>query len=261
MGDELAGKVAVVTGGANGIGRATVERFADAGARVVIADVDADTGGELAASLGDAAAFKRTDVASADDVQSLVDFTVETFGGLHVMYNNAGVASKMVRFLRDDLEDFTKVMEIDLLGVMLGSQRAARHMKEHGGGTIVNCASIAGITAGVGLATYRAVKAAVIHLSRCLAIELAPYGIRVNCIAPGGIQTDMTTYDMDEVLRLTQPLRRQGRPEDVAEAVLYLVGDRSAQITGVLLPVDGGTSVGPPADHLKLKMGPPPAKK
>jgi NAD(P)-dependent dehydrogenase (short-subunit alcohol dehydrogenase family) len=255
MGDELAGKVAIVTGGAGGIGRATVERFADEGARVVIADLDAEAGAALATELGEVGAFKQTDVADAEQVQALVDFTVEQFGGLHVLFNNAGVASAMVRFLHDDLDDFARVMSVNVLGAMLGTQRAARHMKEHGGGSIINCASIAGITAGAGLATYRASKAAVIHVSRSMAVDLAQYGIRVNCIAPGNIQTGMTTYDMDAVTRFTQPLARRGGTEDVAEAVLYLASERSAQVTGVVLPIDGGTTAGPPASQLKLMLG------
>jgi NAD(P)-dependent dehydrogenase (short-subunit alcohol dehydrogenase family) len=252
---ELAGKVAVVTGGAGGIGRTTAERFVDEGARVVIADVNADAGEAVASALGREAAFKQTDVADAEQVQSLVDFALSRFGGLHVMFNNAGVASPMVRFLHDDLADFDRVMRINVLGVMLGSQRAARHMKDHGGGSIINCASIAGIVGGSGLAPYRASKAAVIHLSRSIAVDLAPYGIRVNCIAPGNIQTEMTTYDMEAVTRFTQPLPRQGQVQDVADAVLYLAGDRSAQITGIVLPIDGGTTAGPPPGQLKLMLG------
>jgi NAD(P)-dependent dehydrogenase (short-subunit alcohol dehydrogenase family) len=255
MGDELAGKVAVVTGGAGGIGRASVERFAEEGARVVIADVDPEAGEALAEALGDAVVFKQTDVADAEQVQALVDFTVDRFGGLHVMFNNAGVASAMVRFLHDDLTDFARVMDVNVLGVLLGSQRAARHMKGHGGGSIINCASIAGINAGAGLAAYRASKAAVIHLTRSIAVDLAQYQIRVNCIAPGNIQTAMTTYDVDSVVRFTQPLPRRGRVEDVADAVVFLASERSAQVTGVLLPVDGGTTAGPPASQLKLMLG------
>jgi NAD(P)-dependent dehydrogenase (short-subunit alcohol dehydrogenase family) len=254
MGEQLVGKVAIVTGGANGIGRATVERFVEEGARVVIADVDRETGEELAGSLGDAAAFHLTDVTDADGVQALVDFTVEHFGGLHVMFNNAGVAPPLSRFLHDDLADFDRVMKVNVLGVMLGSQRAGRHMKAHGGGSIINCSSIAGVSAGTGLATYRASKAAVIHLSRSMAVDLAQYQIRVNCIAPGHIQTDMISYDMDAVVRFTQPLPRQGRGEDVADAVVFLASDHSAQVTGVLLPIDGGTSAGPPASQVKLML-------
>jgi NAD(P)-dependent dehydrogenase (short-subunit alcohol dehydrogenase family) len=251
---ELAGKVAVVTGGASGLGRAMVERFAAEGALVVIADVDADTGGALAKELGDAAAFHSTDVTDADQVQALVDRTVERFGGLHVMVNNAGIGSNMARFLHDDLSDFHRVMDVDVLGVLLGSQRAARHMKANGGGSIINVASTAGLDAGAALVTYRAAKAAVIHASRSIALDVAGYGIRVNCLVPGQIRTAMTTYDMDAVRELTQPLNREGLPEDVAEAALFLASDRSAQITGVTLPVDGGTTAGPPATQLKLLM-------
>jgi NAD(P)-dependent dehydrogenase (short-subunit alcohol dehydrogenase family) len=255
MAEDLAGKVAVVTGGASGIGRATVERFLDEGAQVVIADIDAEAGAALAAELGDAAAFHQTDVADADQVQALVDFTVGHFGGLHVMFNNAGVASAMARFLHDDLSDFTKVMNINVLGVLLGCQRAARHMKANGGGSIINTSSTAGLDAGAGLVTYRATKAAVIHASRSIALDVAQYGVRVNCLVPGQIRTAMTTYDMDSVMQFTQPLNRVGRPDDVAEAAVFLASDRSAQITGIVLPVDGGTTAGPPAAQLKLLMG------
>jgi NAD(P)-dependent dehydrogenase (short-subunit alcohol dehydrogenase family) len=253
--DELRDKVAIVTGGAAGIGRATVQRFIDEGARVVIADIDAEAGHALAAELGDAAAFRETNVADAEQVQALIDFTVDRFGGLQVLFNNAGVASAMVRFLHDDLSDFDRVMHVNVLGVMLGSQRAARHMKEHGGGAIVNCASIAGISAGSGLATYRAAKAAVIHLTKSIAVDIAQYGIRVNAVAPGNIQTDMTSYDMDAVTRFSQPLPRRGQTGDVADAVVYLASDRSAQITGVVLAIDGGTTAGPPASQVKLMLG------
>jgi NAD(P)-dependent dehydrogenase (short-subunit alcohol dehydrogenase family) len=257
VGDELQGKVAVVTGGANGIGRATVARFVEEGAAVVVADIDAEAGAALAEGFGDQAAFQPTDVTDAAQVQALVDATVARFGALDVLFNNAGVASPLARFLREDLSDFSRVMNVNVLGVLLGSQAAARHMRARGGGSIVNCASIAGIQAGAGLAVYRASKAAVIHLSRSLAVDLGQYGIRVNCIAPGQIATDMTAYDLDRVIQLTQPLQRHGTPADVADAVVYLAGDRSAQLTGVLLPVDGGTSAGPPADALARRAAPP----
>src|SRR5262250_615144 len=157
MGQELSGKVAIVTGGASGIGRATVELFVEEGAKVVIADVDAARGEEVAAKLGAAAAFKRTDVANADEIQELVDFAVSRFGGLHVMFNNAGISGSMSRrFLDDELNDFERVMAVKLFGVMVGSQRAARHMVRHGGGSIINTSSIAGINAGGGVMTYRA---------------------------------------------------------------------------------------------------------
>jgi NAD(P)-dependent dehydrogenase (short-subunit alcohol dehydrogenase family) len=256
---ELEGKVAVVTGGASGLGRAMVERFAAEGARVVIADIDADAGEALAAELGDVAAFRSTDVTDVDQVQALVDATVARFGSLHVMVNNAGVASAMTRFLHDDLSDFHRVIDINLLGVLLGTQRAARHMKTDGGGSIINLSSTAGMDAGAGLITYRATKAAVLHASRSIALDVAPYGIRVNCIVPGQIRTAMTTYDMEAVRELTQPLPRAGTPDDVAEAAVFLASDRSAQITGIALPVDGGTTAGPPVAQLKLLMARKPA--
>jgi len=248
MPGELAGKVAVVTGGASGIGRAMVELFVKESASVVIADVNDEAGQELATSLGDAAAFKGTDVSNADDVQAVVDYAVDRYGGLDVMINNAGIGGSRHRFLKDDFRDFDKVMSVNLLGVILGTQRAAHHMAAHGGGSIINTTSIAGISAGAGFTTYRAAKAAVIHLTKSTAIELAEHDIRVNCIAPAHIATPINAfYDVGEIVRRTQPLQRQGRPSDVAESALFLASDRAAQITGVVLPIDGGTTVGLPA--------------
>lgn len=254
MGQELTGKVAIVTGGASGIGRATAERFVAEGAHVVIADVDAEPGEALATTLGASAAFKRTDVADADAVQELVEFAVGHFGGLHVMFNNAGIPSSFARLLDNDLADFQRVIGVNVFGVMLGTQRAARHMAEHGGGSIINTSSIAALSGGAGPITYRVSKAAVVQFSRSAAIDLADHNIRVNCIAPGHIATAITNYDMGTVIQLTQPLQRHGGPEDVADAVVYLAGDRSAQITGIVLPIDGGTTAGPPVSQLRDLM-------
>ena len=252
---ELSGKVAIVTGGANGIGRATVELFVREGADVVIADLDAVRGPELAARLGGAAAFQRTDVSSADEIQALVDFAVERFGGLHVLFNNAGIPSSFRRFLDDDLTDFSPVMAVNLFGVMAGSQRAARHMAKNGGGAIVNITSIGGINAGSGLTAYRAAKAAVIHFSKSIAVDLAEYGIRVNCIAPAHIPTAINaSLDHMQIVRAMQPLQRLGQPSDVANAVLFLASERAAQITGIVLPVDGGTTAGRPTGSVKKFM-------
>jgi NAD(P)-dependent dehydrogenase (short-subunit alcohol dehydrogenase family) len=249
---ELEGKVAIVTGGANGIGRGTVERFVDEGARVVIADVDDTGGAALADTLGATAAFKKTDVADADQVQAVVDFASDTFGGLHVMVNNAGISGAYRRFLKDDLRDFQQVMAVDLFGVMVGSQRAARYMADNGGGSIVNITSIAGILAGAGFLPYRAAKAGVIHFTRSIAVELAEHGIRVNCVAPGNISTAINAqFDTASIVQARQPLQRLGRPDDVANAITYLASDRAAQVTGVVLPVDGGASTGRPPDGEK----------
>ena len=142
MANELSGRVAIITGGASGIGLATAELFVAEGAKVVIADVDATRGEEVAAGLGDTALFKETDVADVDEVQNLVDFAIGQFDGLHVMFNNAGIPSSFDRFLTNDLSDFDRVMAVNLYGTMVGSQRAARHMAEHGGGSIINNSSI-----------------------------------------------------------------------------------------------------------------------
>ncbi|HEY7053576.1 MAG TPA: SDR family oxidoreductase [Mycobacterium sp.] len=259
---ELAGKVAIVTGGASGLGHATVERFVAAGARVVIADRNEELGAKLADACGDNAVFHHVDVADPQQVSTLVTTAVSTFGGLHIMVNNAGISSKMAKsFLHDELADFDRVMSVNLLGTMLGTREAGKHMSQVGGGSIINVSSIGGIKVGGGVMTYRASKAAVLFFSKCAAIELAPYGIRVNCIAPGSIPTpilESSAMDLPaearerfvkssrEAMRANKPLERDGTPDDVAEAALYLASDRSAYITGTVLPVDGGTSAGTP---------------
>jgi NAD(P)-dependent dehydrogenase (short-subunit alcohol dehydrogenase family) len=264
---ELAGKVAVITGAASGIGRASAELFVKEGARVVLADVDTTRGEELAARLGPAAVFQRTDVSNAAEVQALVDLAVSHFGGLHIMFNNAGISGAMHnRFLEDDLKDFQKVVGINLFGVMIGSQCAGRHMAKNGGGAIINNASIAGVLPGHALMSYRVTKAGVIQFSKSIAIDLAEYGIRVNCLAPGHIRTPLTSFGepglsaeqaakvkaaVSPVFDSNQPLKRHGSPDDVANAALFLASDRAAQITGILMPVDGGITAGDPVNHLK----------
>ena len=260
MVNELAGKVAIVTGGASGIGAGIVERFLAEGARVVIADIERDRGEGFAATLGADAVFRLTDVSDPDQVDALVTGAVETFGGLDVMVNNAGVSSKMHRsFLDDDLADFRRVMAVNVLGVMAGTRDAARQMATSGGGSIVNMSSIGGIQAGGGVMTYRASKAAVIMFTKSAAIELAHYEIRVNAIAPGNIPTPLlktTTSEKSpeelarfehairEQMRADRPLKREGTTADIAEAVLYLASDRARYVTGTVLPVDGGTVAG-----------------
>jgi NAD(P)-dependent dehydrogenase (short-subunit alcohol dehydrogenase family) len=237
MGEELSGKVAIVTGGAGGIGRGIVELFAEEGADVVIADIDEARGQALEAELGAATAFKRTDVSDADDVQQAVDLAVERFGGLHIICNNAGIGGPRHRFLDDELLDFEAQMRVNLFGVMVGCQRAGRHMARHGGGSIINTTSIGGINAGAGLMTYRASKAAVIHLTRCIAVDL-----------PTAINA---TYDQSRIIQKMQPLQRVGSPRDVANAAVFLASERSAQVTGIVLPVDGGTTAGPPPTDVR----------
>ena len=254
MGQELTGKVAVVTGGANGIGRATVELFVEEGARVVVADLDAGPGAELVEALGPSAAFRQTDVADAGEVQALVDFAIGHFGGLDVMFNNAGISSSFRPLMRNDLSDFDRVMAVNVYGTMVGSRSAARHMAEHGGGSIINTSSMGALTGGPAPIVYRTSKAAIIQFTRSAAADLAESGIRVNCIAPGHISTGITSYDLGPVIRRTQPLQRRGTPEDVANVALFLASDRSAQITGAVVPVDGGTAVGPSFSQTRLLM-------
>jgi NAD(P)-dependent dehydrogenase (short-subunit alcohol dehydrogenase family) len=217
--NELAGKVAIVTGGASGVGRGTVEKFVAEGARVVIADVETDKGEALAAALGTDAFFRCTDVSDPEQVAALVAAAVERFGGLHVMVNNAGFPDTMHRrLLDDDLADFHRIMAVNVLGVMAGTRDAARHMAANGGGSIVNITSIGGSLPGGGVMTCRASNAAVIQFTKSAAIELACHEVRVNAVAPGNTP----------------------KPEDIAEAVLYFASDRSRYVTGTVLPVDGG---------------------
>jgi NAD(P)-dependent dehydrogenase (short-subunit alcohol dehydrogenase family) len=255
---SLLGKVAIVTGGASGLGHGIVEKFVAKGANVVIADVNDTDGQEVAAQCGPNAWFYHTDVADAAAVEALVDAAVDRFGGLDIMINNAGISSKMHKsFLRDDLSDFHRVMSVNVLGVMLGTREAARHMAAHEGGAIINVASIGGLQAGSGVMTYRASKAAVIHFTKSVATELAPLGISVNCLAPGGIPTPILASSVSGLspdavetfvertrakMRSDRPLPREGTPEDVAEAALYFA--TSATTTGTVLTVDGGTSAG-----------------
>jgi NAD(P)-dependent dehydrogenase (short-subunit alcohol dehydrogenase family) len=270
LSQELNGKVAIVTGGASGIGRATVELFVAEGARVVIADVDSDAGAALAAGLGANALFQKTNVAEKDEVQALVDAAVNEFGGLDIMFNNAGIMPPTaLRFLDLDFGDFRKVMEVNLLGVMMGSQFAARHMARHGGGSIINTSSIAGIVAGYGFWDYRASKAAVANFSASIAIDLAEHNIRVNTIVPGHIRTEMASFAepgmapeiadrlekaLMPVWMFNQPLKRQGRPIDVAQAAMFLGSDRSVYITGTTMTVDGGVNAGDPVNHIQKFM-------
>ena len=257
MAHELDGKVAIITGGANGIGRAMAEAFVAEGARVVIADVDDGAAKEVVASLGDAAAFEHCDVSDTASVSATVDAAVERFGALHVMVNNAGIASSFRRLMDDDFRDFAKVMGVDLFGVIVGTQQAAKRMGE--GGSIINVTSIAGLVPGIGLQTYRAAKAGVTHFSKCAAIELAERGVRVNVIAPGNISTAINAaFDTKSIVAKMQPLPRLGKPTDVANAAVFLASDRAAQVTGVLLPIDGGTTAGPPPLDTTTVMATPP---
>lgn len=269
MANELVGKVAIVTGGANGIGRGAVELFVEEGAKVVIADIDEDRGHALCTALGAATRFKRTDVSKREDVQALVDFAVSEFNGLHIMFNNAGLSDFAYGPLLDqDFTPFERVMYVNVLGVMLGTQIAARYMAQHGGGSIINTSSIAGVGPGHGFPSYRAAKAGVIQFTKSAAVELGEHDIRVNCICPGNVPTDMGTYaapepgmtqaDADRIqsvvreVRLSrQPIKRQGKPSDIGQAAVFLGSDRSTYVTGQILSVDGGATAGDSCSQIR----------
>lgn len=263
--NELAGKRVIVTGGASGIGKASAQLFVSEGARVVIADIDGEAARACAAELGPAAEAVKTDVADAAQVEALVEQAVAAMGGIDVMFNNAGIAEKAlkVEFLDDDLSRFAEILNVDLLGPMLGARYAGRAMRDAGqGGVILNTASIAGFHAGYGLPVYRAAKAGVIAFTRMLAIELGRYGIRANSISPGAVRTDWAGVGFSPVAAgrigeaaarhatIGQALERTGEAADIAHAALFLASDRARHITGHNLVVDGGTSVGDKLDRI-----------
>ena len=267
MAGELAGKVAIVTGGARGLGQGMVELFVEEGARVVIADLREDEGQALVSSLGDAVRFKRTDVSQRSEVQALVDYAISEFGGLHAMVNNAGLTDNAMSGLLDaDFARFEEIMAVNIMGTMLGTQIAARHMAKQGGGSVVNISSISGIHAGFGFFSYRASKAAVVNFTKTAAVELGVNLVRVNCICPGNIPTEMGAYSATpgmedaKAIRIKeaikearmgwQPLKRQGSPRDIADGVLYFASDRSAQVTGQVMAIDGGATAGDPKSQI-----------
>jgi NAD(P)-dependent dehydrogenase (short-subunit alcohol dehydrogenase family) len=253
MAGRLEGKVAVVTGGGNGIGRATVLRFLAEGARVCVAELNAETGAETielarAAGHGDHVRLIRTDVAQEAQVQAALDETHGTWGRLDCVFNNAGVAGAIGPITHIKVEDFDFTMAVLVRGVFLGMKHAARVMKPQGrGGAIISTASVAGLSGGDGPQAYSAAKAAVINLTRAVAIELAPDHIRVNCICPGGINTPLlhrgSPEAMGQLLDRAQPWPEHGKPEDIAAAALFLASDDARFVTGEALVVDGGLSI------------------
>jgi NAD(P)-dependent dehydrogenase (short-subunit alcohol dehydrogenase family) len=250
MANRFEGRVAVVTGGGNGIGRATVLRLCAEGARVVVADVNEETGAEtvrLAAAAGraDAASFVRADVTVEADVEGAIALATEAFGRLDLVFNNAGVAGAFGPITHLRVEDFDFTMAVLVRGVFLGMKHAARVMKGGGGeGVIINTASVAGMSGGEAPQAYSAAKAAVINLTRAVAVELAPDRIRVNAICPGGINTPLLhrgdPESMAARLAAAQPWPEHGRPEDIAGAVAWLASDDARFVTGAAIVVDGG---------------------
>ena len=249
-GRRLEGKVAVITGAASGIGAGTARRFVAEGAMVIVADMQVDAGEALVAELGDRTRFIATDVTNEADVAAAVDLAVAEFGRLDVMFNNAGIVGAVGRISETSAEAWDNTIAILLRGVFLGTKHAARVMRPQGSGVILNTSSTAGILGGLGPHAYTAAKHGVIGLTKSVANELAPDGIRVNAISPGNTVTAMTAAviagDADNVetaaerIASTSPLGYAGFPEDIAAAAVFLASDEARYISGHTLVVDAG---------------------
>jgi len=243
-------KVAVVTGGASGMGQATVMRFLREGAKVVVADFNVQTGAdtvEMAKTAGfaDRVCFIRTDVANEADIEAMLDCALDQFGGLDIVFNNAGVGGAIGPLTETSVEDWDYTFDVLAKGVFLGMKHAARRFKAQGrGGVIINTASIAGLSGDGGPTVYSAAKAAVINLTKAAAVELAADRIRVNAICPGLIKTDFAKMlwegDKGDEVAKAYPLARLGEVEDIAGAALYLAADTGSWMTGQIMVLDGG---------------------
>lgn len=258
--DRLAGKVAMITGGASGIGEATVRLFVAEGARVVIADVQDDRGRRLAETLGVSAVYAHTDVREERDIAAAVALAETRWGRLDCLFNNAGAPGVTGGVEAISVEGFDATMALLVRSVLLGMKHATPIMRRLGSGSIVSTASIAGLRGGWGPHVYSAAKAAVIQLTRSIAMELAEAGIRVNCICPGAIATPifgtslgLTPDAAEDVaarvkgpLAELHPLGRAGLAEDIARAALWLATDESSFVTGQPIVVDGGITAGRP---------------
>jgi NAD(P)-dependent dehydrogenase (short-subunit alcohol dehydrogenase family) len=254
---RLQNRVAVITGGASGMGKATALRFLDEGARVVIADFNATTGAATLAEAaerghGDRVRFIRTDVAHEPDVEAMIDCALESFGGVDVVFNNAGVGGAIGPLTETTVADWDYTFSVLVRGVFLGIKHAAKAMRTHGrGGSIINTASIAGLSGDGGPLAYSAAKAAVINMTMGAAVELAADRIRVNAICPGFIATPLAALggsmeELQERFSGAQPWPEYGRGEHIAGAALFLASDDSTFVTGEKIVVDGGlTAAGP----------------
>jgi NAD(P)-dependent dehydrogenase (short-subunit alcohol dehydrogenase family) len=255
---RLSGKVAIVTGGASGIGRGTVDLFVREGAAVVIADLQDDKGERLVDNLGAKTSYLRTDVGEEKDIEALVAHAVKTFGRLDCMFNNAGIVGVGGSITELSADGVDATIRVLFRSVVLGMKHAARVMREQRSGSIISTASVAGLSTG-SAHIYSAAKAAVIHLTRSVAKELGESNVRVNCICPGGIATpifgkamglatqvaDQTIEPLTKALAKFQPIPRAGVPEDIATAALWLASDEASFVNGHALVVDGGLVGGP----------------
>lgn len=246
---ELSGKIALVTGGSSGIGRATSLLFAREGAKVVVSDVNVQGGEETVGMIekrGGDAVFVKTDVSKAAEVEALIDKAVKTYGRLDCAANNAGVGPQMTTLLRYSEEEWDRTMDINLKGVWLCLKYQIPRMLEGGGGAIVNISSAAGLVGVRGCSAYTASKHGVIGLTKTAALEFAHKGVRVNAVCPGNTETPMLEEIIDrgsenrELMLAMQPQKRMGAPEEIAEAVIWLCSDAASFVTGHAMAVDGG---------------------
>ncbi len=250
MSHRLDGKVAVITGGCSGIGLATVRRFVDEGARVVIGDIDDARGAELVAELGDHTAYRHVDVTSKDEVDALFKAAKDTFGSVDIAFNNAGISPPQDDSILDtDLEAWRLVQEVNLTSVYLCCKAALPYMLEQKSGSIINTASfVAVLGAATSQISYSASKGGVLSMSRELGVQFAREGIRVNALCPGPVNTpllqELFAKDAERAARrlVHVPMGRFGEPEEMANAVLFLASDESSFITASTFLVDGGIS-------------------
>lgn len=249
MKKEFEGKVALVTGGGSGIGRATALAFAREGAQVVIGNRNVERGEETVAMIkkaGGTASFKRTDVLVTKDIEALVNHAVKEYGGLDLAFNNAGVEGDVAPLVEQTEANYDAVMDVNVKGVWLSMKYEIPRMLERGGGAIVNCSSVAGLIGFPNLSIYMASKHAVIGLTKVAAIEYSAQGIRINAVNPAVIDTEMVDrlaegfgMKKDDLVQF-HPIGRIGRVEEIAEAVLWLCSGKSSFVTGHSLIVDGG---------------------